>query len=70
MNTLIHNIVKTERGDYTFNTREEAEAFFIAVSLREKEHHSPMDAPARPPSGKRTGAKAAGRSGAKPAGRN
>jgi len=58
MSTLIHNIVKTDRGDYTFRTREEAEAFFIAVSLREKEHRSPMAAPAQLPSGKRTPATA------------
>lgn len=66
MSTLIHNIVKTDRGDYTFRTREEAEAFFIAVSLREKERRSPMAAPAKPPSTKpaRTSAKRRGRSGA------
>ncbi|MDB5978746.1 MAG: hypothetical protein JWR07_5506 [Nevskia sp.] len=38
MHTLIHNTVKTDRGDYTFNTREEAEAFFIAVWLRANKH--------------------------------
>ncbi len=66
MSTLIHNIVKTDRDDYTFHTREEAEAFFIAVSLREKERSSPMAAPAQPPSAKRTPATARprGRSGA------
>jgi hypothetical protein len=66
MSTLIHNIVKTDRGDYTFHTREEAEAFFIAVALREKERRSPMAAPARPPAAKpaRTAAKRRSRSGA------
>lgn len=46
MRTLIYNTVKTDRGDYVFNTREEAEAFFIAVTLRESERHSPK--PVRP----------------------
>ena len=65
MSTLIHNIVKTDRGDYTFHTREEAEAFFIAVALREKERRSPMAAPAKPPSTEpvRTSARRRSRSG-------
>lgn len=37
MASLIHNTVRTERGDYSFGTREEAEAFFIAVSLRARQ---------------------------------
>lgn len=68
MSTLIHNMVKTDRGDYTFNTREEAEAFFIAVSLREKEHHSPAANPATP--APRRGTSATGRSGPKQGKRN
>lgn len=60
MSTLIHNIVKTDRGDYTFHTREEAEAFFIAVSLRERERRSPMAASEKPPS-----ARPRGRSGSR-----
>ena len=66
MRTLIHNTVQTERGDYVFNTREEAEAFFIAVSLRENERHSPMAGPVQPAGGKRTGA---GAKRARPAGK-
>jgi len=45
MNTLILNTVKTERGDYTFSTREQAEAFFIAVSLRDRERGRPGPSP-------------------------
>jgi hypothetical protein len=59
MRTLIHNTVKTERGDYVFNTREEAEAFFIAVALRESERRSPMAGSLKPAGGKRAGAKRA-----------
>ena len=68
MSTLIHNIVKTDRGDYTFKTREEAEAFFIAVSLRQKEHRSPIADPARPAPRRGTGA--TGRAGPKQGKRN
>jgi hypothetical protein len=56
MRTLIHNTVQTDRGDYVFNTREEAEAFFIAVSLRENERHSPMAGPLKPAGRKQAGA--------------
>ena len=63
MSTLIHNMVKTDRSDYTFNTREEAEAFFIAVSLREKEHPAPAAELAKP--ALRRGTSATGRSGPK-----
>ncbi|MDI3259776.1 MAG: hypothetical protein QJR02_08775 [Sinobacteraceae bacterium] len=41
MHTLIHNTVTTDRGRYTFKTREEAEAFFIAATLRERARQSP-----------------------------
>ena len=50
MTSLIHNTVRTERSDYSFNTREEAEAFFIAVSLRNRQQaadSSPAPAPRR-----------------------
>lgn len=46
MPSLIHNTVKTARGDYSFNTREEAEAFFIAVSLRERQRPAAAPPPA------------------------
>ncbi|MDR3418408.1 MAG: hypothetical protein P4L83_19740 [Nevskia sp.] len=57
MRTLIHNTVKTDRGDYTFNTREEAEAFFIAVALRERERNSVTGT--EPPPGKKASRAAA-----------
>jgi hypothetical protein len=31
MRVLINNTVKTDTSDYTFNTREEAEAFFMTL---------------------------------------
>ncbi|MBX6419844.1 MAG: hypothetical protein IRZ06_02385 [Nevskia sp.] len=45
MRTLIHNTVMTDHSSYTFKTREEAEAFFIAAALRERARQSSDFAP-------------------------
>jgi hypothetical protein len=46
MRVLINNTVKTDYSDYTFNTREEAEAFYL--SLRVERGAAPPAAPGRP----------------------
>ena len=33
MRVLINNTVKTDSADYTFNTREEAEAFYMTLRV-------------------------------------
>ncbi len=33
MRVLINNTVKTDYSDYTFNTREEAEAFYMSLRV-------------------------------------
>jgi hypothetical protein len=33
MRILINNTVKTDTSDYTFNTREEAEAFYMSLRV-------------------------------------
>jgi len=47
MRVLIHNTVKTDYADYTFNTREEAEAFYM--SLRVERGAEPAEPPANRP---------------------
>lgn len=48
MRVLINNTVKTDTSDYSFNTREEAEAFYMTLKLGgDKEQPSqPAAAPA------------------------
>jgi hypothetical protein len=36
MRVLINNTVKTDTSDYTFNTREEAEAFFMTLKSADR----------------------------------
>jgi len=45
MRNPIIDTVKTEIGDYTFKTREEAEAFAMAVALRKKQKAAPGERP-------------------------
>ncbi len=39
MRVLINNTVKTDTSDYTFNTREEAEAFYMSLRVERGEEH-------------------------------
>lgn len=44
MPALIDNMVETDTANYTFKTRDEAEAFFLALKSRHEtsaEHHLP-----------------------------
>ncbi|HZR34901.1 MAG TPA: hypothetical protein VFA75_05960 [Nevskia sp.] len=47
MRVLIHNTVKTDYADYTFNTREEAEAFYMSLRVERGAEREPR----RPPPG-------------------
>lgn len=40
MRILINNTVKTDTSDYTFNTREEAEAFYMTLRVERGEERS------------------------------
>jgi hypothetical protein len=51
MRVLIHNTVKTDNADYTFNTREEAEAFYMSLRV-ERGEERPATAPAPAARGK------------------
>lgn len=39
MRVLINNTVKTDTSDYTFATREEAEAFYMSLRVERGEEH-------------------------------
>ncbi len=46
MNVLIGNQVKTDRGNYTFADREQAEAFAMSLRLRDRAaQRPPVSAP-------------------------
>lgn len=45
MRVLINNTVKTDTSDYTFNTREEAEAFYMTLKTEEDRRERPAAQP-------------------------
>lgn len=45
MRVLINNTVKTDTSDYTFNTREEAEAFYITLKHGQHDRGGRQDSP-------------------------
>lgn len=48
MRILINNTVKTDTSDYTFNTREEAEAFYLTLKPERGGHEAQAQAAAKP----------------------